>query len=57
VNRTGFDAAIAIGRTSPDVEVTTPCGAPALKVRGDVHLRGDQGRLSVRARPAVARLA
>ncbi|HKH74333.1 MAG TPA: MmcQ/YjbR family DNA-binding protein [Vicinamibacterales bacterium] len=32
--RTGFDAAIAFGRTLPDVEVTTTWGAPALKVRG-----------------------
>jgi hypothetical protein len=32
--RSGFDAAIAIGRTLPDVEVTTTWGAPALKVRG-----------------------
>src|SRR5262245_66311717 len=31
---TGFDAAIAIGRTLPDVEVTTTWGAPTLKVRG-----------------------
>jgi hypothetical protein len=30
----GFDAAIAIGRTLPDVEVTTTRGASALKVRG-----------------------
>ena len=30
----GFDAAIAIGRTLPDVEVTTTWGASALKVRG-----------------------
>jgi len=30
----GFDAAIAIGRTLPDVEVTTAWGAAALKVRG-----------------------
>jgi len=34
VKRTGFDAAIAIGRTLPDVEVTTTWGAPSLKVRG-----------------------
>jgi len=34
VKRSGFDAAIAIGRTLPDVEVTTAWGAPALKVRG-----------------------
>ena len=32
--RSGFEAAIAIGRTLPDVEVTTTWGAPALKVRG-----------------------
>ena len=32
--RSGFDAAIAIGRTLPDVEVTTTWGAPSLKVRG-----------------------
>jgi|RhiMethySRZTD1v2_1073278.scaffolds.fasta_scaffold01606_28 hypothetical protein len=32
--RTAFDAAIAIGRTLPDVEVTTTWGAQALKVRG-----------------------
>lgn len=30
----GFDAAVAIGRTLPDVEVTTTWGAPTLKVRG-----------------------
>jgi hypothetical protein len=30
----GFDKVIAIGRTLPDVEVTTTWGAPALKVRG-----------------------
>lgn len=30
----GFDKAIAIGRTLPDVEVTTTWGASALKVRG-----------------------
>ncbi len=34
MKRTGFDAAIAIGRTLPDVEVTTTWGASALKVRG-----------------------
>ena len=34
VKRTPFDAAIAIGRTLPDVEVTTTWGASALKVRG-----------------------
>lgn len=34
MKRTGFDAAIAIGRTLPDVEVTTTWGAQALKVRG-----------------------
>lgn len=34
VKRSPFDAAIAIGRTLPDVEVTTTWGAPALKVRG-----------------------
>ena len=34
VKRGVFDAAIAIGRTLPDVEVTTTWGAPALKVRG-----------------------
>jgi hypothetical protein len=34
VKRSGFDAAIAIGRTLPDVEVTTTWGAAALKVRG-----------------------
>jgi hypothetical protein len=34
VKRSGFDAAIAIGRTLPDVEVTTTWGAPTLKVRG-----------------------
>ena len=34
MKRSGFDAAIAIGRTLPDVEVTTTWGAPALKVRG-----------------------
>ena len=30
----GFEKAIAIGRTLPDVEVTTTWGASALKVRG-----------------------
>lgn len=34
VKRSGFDAAIAVGRTLPDVEVTTTWGAEALKVRG-----------------------
>ena len=34
VKRSGFDAAIAIGRTLPDVEVTTTWGAAASKVRG-----------------------
>ena len=34
VKRNGFDVAIAIGRTLPDVEVTTTWGASALKVRG-----------------------
>ena len=34
MTRAGFDAAIAIGRTLPDVEVTTTWGAQALKVRG-----------------------
>jgi hypothetical protein len=34
VRRLGFDAAIKIGRTLPDVEVTTTWGAQALKVRG-----------------------
>ena len=34
MKRSGFDAAIAIGRTLPDVEVTTSWGASALKVRG-----------------------
>jgi hypothetical protein len=34
VKRSGIDAAIAIGRTLPDVEVTTTWGAPTLKVRG-----------------------
>ena len=34
VKRSGFDAAIAIGRTLPGVEVTTTWGASALKVRG-----------------------
>jgi hypothetical protein len=34
MKRSGFDAVIAIGRTLPDVEVTTTWGAPTLKVRG-----------------------
>jgi hypothetical protein len=34
MKRSGFDAAIAIGRTLPDVEVTTTWGASALKVGG-----------------------
>jgi hypothetical protein len=34
MKRSGFDAAIAVGRTLPDVEVTTTWGAQALKVRG-----------------------
>ena len=34
VKRSGFDRAIAIARTLPDVEVTTSWGASALKVRG-----------------------
>jgi hypothetical protein len=34
VKRSPFDAAVAIGRTLPDVEVTTTWGAAALKVRG-----------------------
>ena len=34
MKRSGFDAAIAVGRTLPDVEVTTTWGASALKVRG-----------------------
>lgn len=34
MKRSGFDAAIAIGRTLPDVEVTATWGASALKVRG-----------------------
>ena len=32
--RTDFTAVEAIGRTLPDVEVTTAWGSPALKVRG-----------------------
>jgi hypothetical protein len=32
--RSPFDAAVAIGRTLPDVEVTTTWGASTLKVRG-----------------------
>jgi hypothetical protein len=34
MRHSGFDAAIAIGRALPDVEVTTTWGASALKVRG-----------------------
>jgi hypothetical protein len=34
MTRSGFDRAIAIARTLPDVEVTTAWGASALKVRG-----------------------
>jgi hypothetical protein len=34
MKRSGFEAAIAIGRKLPDVEVTTTWGASALKVRG-----------------------
>jgi hypothetical protein len=34
VKRSGFEAVIAIGRTLPDVEVTTTWGAQALKVHG-----------------------
>ncbi len=34
MKRSGFDAVITIGRTLPDVEVTTTWGASALKVRG-----------------------
>src|SRR4026209_841625 len=34
VKRSGCDAAIAIGRTLPGVEVTTTWGAQMLKVRG-----------------------
>jgi hypothetical protein len=34
MKRSGFDAAIAIGRTLPDVEATTTWGASALEVRG-----------------------
>ncbi len=34
MKRSGFDAAIAVGRLLPDVEVTTAWGASALKVRG-----------------------
>ena len=34
MKRSGFDKAIAIGRTLPDVEVTTTWGAEALKARG-----------------------
>jgi hypothetical protein len=34
VKRSALEAAIAIGRTLPDVEVTTTWGAEALKVRG-----------------------
>ena len=34
MTRSGFDRAIAIARTLPDVEVTTTWGASALKVRG-----------------------
>jgi hypothetical protein len=34
MKRSGFDAAIAVGRTLPDVEVTTTWGASSLKVRG-----------------------
>ena len=34
MKRNGFDAAIAIGRTLPGVEVTATWGAPTLKVRG-----------------------
>lgn len=34
MKRSGFGAAIAIGRTLPDVEATTTWGASTLKVRG-----------------------
>ena len=34
MKRNGFNAAIAVARTLPDVEVTTAWGASALKVRG-----------------------
>jgi hypothetical protein len=34
MKRSGFEAVIRIGRTLPDVEVTTTWGAPTLKVRG-----------------------
>jgi hypothetical protein len=34
MKRSGFERVIAIGRTLPDVEVTTAWGASALKVRG-----------------------
>ena len=34
MKRNGFNAAVAIARTLPDVEVTTAWGASALKVRG-----------------------
>ena len=34
MKRNGFDAAIAVARTLPGVEVTTTWGASALKVRG-----------------------
>jgi hypothetical protein len=33
-SKVGFEAVEAIGRTLPDVEVTTAWGSPALKVRG-----------------------
>lgn len=36
VTHGGFDAAIAIGRTLPGVDVTTTWGASALKVRGKI---------------------
>jgi hypothetical protein len=36
--RTGFNAVESIGRTLPDVEITTTWGKPTLKVRGKMFV-------------------
>ena len=52
--RTSFSRVEAIGKTLPDVEVTTSWGAPALKVRGTMfvciasHTSAEPGTLVVR---------
>jgi hypothetical protein len=50
MKRRGFDAAIAIGRTLPDVEVTTTWGASALKVRGKMFVNSMVVRMDMAQR-------